>query len=80
MYQLIGKEKISYVSKKTGKPISGYRLYFLEMNDRVEGFKSSNQYVDDSTYYKFFECVPLDAHIELFFNAYGQVVSCSVIN
>lgn len=35
MYEIIGIERVDYVSKKTGNPVKGYRVYFTY--DFVEG-------------------------------------------
>lgn len=80
MYQLVGKERIDYISKKTGKRVVGGKVYLLIESTRVEGYKTEDVYVSVDTYNRFFADIPLESFLDLYFDRNGFVVGCSIIS
>lgn len=80
MYQIVGKQFLDYVSKKTGKRIRGGKLYLISADSRVEGFKTEDIFVREDQYNKYFASLPLESFIDLYFDNNGYVVACSVIS
>lgn len=79
MLHIIGKERIDYVSKKTSKLVQGWRYYYLEEDNRVEGFKCGNFFVDEKTYNSDFSTLCVDDFVTVYYNQYGYIVGCSII-
>lgn len=77
MMQLVGKERLEYVSKKTNRMVKGYNLHFIESSPHCEGMKTSTAYVSDDVYFNYFD-IPLDSYVEVFYNSYRQVCGCKV--
>lgn len=79
MYNVVGIQKINYVSKKTGSPVVGTRLHcmqpFAESSESegcsVDSFYCSSQ-VDLSS-------VSVGSDVEIFFNRYGSVTAVRVV-
>ena len=79
MYNVVGIQKINYVSKKTGSPVVGTRLHcttpFNETDSfsgcGVDSFYCSNQ-VDLTG-------VTVGSDVEIFFNRFGSVSAVKVL-
>lgn len=79
MYNVVGIQKINYVSKKTGSPVVGTRLHcmqsFPETSDStgysVDSFYCSSQ-VDLAN-------VSCGCDVEIFFNRFGSVTAVKVL-
>ena len=80
MYQIVGKQFLDYVSKKTGKRVRGGKVYLMSSDSRVEGFKTEDIFVREEQYNKYFALLPLETFIDLYFDCNGYVVGCSVIS
>ena len=80
MYQLVGKEIIDYISKKTGKRVSGGKVYLMSESSRVDGYKTEDVYVSEETFNRFFANVPLESFLDLYFDRNGFVIGCSIIS
>lgn len=77
MMQLVGKERLEYVSKKTNRLVKGYNLHFIEKSPYCEGLKTSSAFVSDEVYNNYFD-IPLDTYLDVFYNSFRQVCGCRV--
>lgn len=79
MVKLVGVKYVDYVSKRTGKKVQGYNLYFTESDVKgVVGLKVFESYVNVETYDSFFVNVSIDSPVILFYNQYGNITSCQI--
>lgn len=81
MYNVVGIQKINYVSKKTGAPVVGTRLHcmksFPDGSTDCEGYSVDSFYcssIIDLTH------VVVGCDIEVYFNRYGSVEFVRVVS
>ncbi len=79
MYNVVGIQKINYVSKKTGSPVVGTRLHCMQSFPETS---ESSGYSVDSFYCSSqvdLSAVSVGSDVEIFFNRYGSVTAVRVI-
>lgn len=69
VYEVIGLEDVNYISKKTGKPVTGKKLHLTYDSEKVLGCAVESVFVNKEVY----EDVKAGDKIELFYNKFGQV-------
>lgn len=74
-YTVIGKEYLDYVSKKTGKQVTGYNLYLSYEKDKCEGVATTTEFVNK----EMGKDVEVSDQVELFYNKYGKVSQIGII-
>lgn len=77
-YTVIGIERRSYVSKKTGKNVEGYNLYLTqEVDDKnVRGVRCFSEWLSPDLYSDDFE---VGSVVSLVYNRFGRVAGVHVI-
>lgn len=68
-YLVIGKEYLDYISKKTGKQVTGYTLYFTYEKEKCLGVAALTEFVNVDIG----EDVQVNDTVEIFYNRYGKV-------
>lgn len=81
--RLVGKEKISYTSKKTGRPVEGIKLHCSTPIDsqNVEGCVCDSFYVGLGSDC-FEDCckLPINCDINITYNRYGSIEMVVPVN
>ena len=77
-YTVIGIEHRSYVSKKSGKEVEGYKLYLSrEADDKsVLGVRCCSVWLSSELYS---DEIEVGSVVSLFYNRFGRVVSVIVV-
>ena len=71
--KVMGDESVNYVSKKTGNPVSGYRLHLSYDKKGCDGVAVESYFIRSDA---FPDGVPVVGDdVNLFFNRYGNVQS-----
>ncbi len=74
--KVLGVESVNYVSRKTGNPVSGYRLHLSFEKKGCDGVAVESYFVRNES---FADGVPLPGDdVVLYFNKYGNVQSVIV--
>lgn len=74
MKKVIGKEKVDYVSKKTGEPVKGMTLYLSYSDDRIVGVGSEKAFVSEKSEGFTVACdVSLGQDVNVYYNRFGSV-------
>lgn len=76
MKKIVGKQNVDYVSKKTGRPVTGVTLHCVGESNRVEGMGCETIFVSGrSPMYD--QCVklPIGAEINVSYNRWGTADS-----
>lgn len=76
--EIIGVQRIDYTSKKSGRPVKGWRVYYSEPRDGVVGVRCDSEFVSEDAGAAFFglfgsnlsECIGLS--IEFLYRRYGN--------
>jgi hypothetical protein len=76
-YEVIGFERVDYTSKKTGKPVLGYRLYMSFDRQTISGVGCQSEFVSDSDLGSYTPTI--GDLIRLFYNRWGRVVGVDVV-
>lgn len=78
MYTVIGIEYRSYVSKKTGKNVEGYNLYFSQdLNDKnLLGVRCFSEWLSPEVYS---DAIEVGSVVSLSYNRFGRVVHVTVV-
>lgn len=67
--EVVGIEKVDYVSRKSGKNVKGVKLHMCGESDNVQGCAVSSEFVPERV-----ECnVTVGDKVKLFYNKFGQV-------
>ncbi len=74
-YNFIGKKRVDYVSKKTGKQVLGWNLFVTREDQQTEGLLAEQLYVPDA----FRINVPVGSTVEVYFNRFGGVDSFTAV-
>lgn len=77
-YTVIGIERRSYVSKKTGQYVEGYNLYLSQevKNNHVLGVRCYSQWISPEF---FSDEIEVGSVVSLGFNRFGRVCSVTVV-
>lgn len=75
MFEVIGKEYVDYVSKKTGKQVKGYTLHLCYEKDNCDGLAVANEFVGED----YGKDIKVNDKIELFYNKYGKVNKIAIV-
>lgn len=71
-FEILGKEKVDYTSRKTGQPVKGTNLHctVLEGGKVIDGIQVERLYVKETI-----DCSALSVgdKVEVFYNRYGSV-------
>lgn len=71
-FEILGREQVDYVSRKTGQPVKGTNLHctVLEGGRAIDGVQVERLYVKETI-----DCSALHVgdRIEVFYNRYGSV-------
>lgn len=76
--KVVGKEKVDYVSKKTGKPVVGISFHCVcdTNNELFEGMRVDTVFVSSkSPMYEQCLTFPVGCEISVMYNRYGSVES-----
>lgn len=68
--QLVGIKEVDYLSKKTGKQVTGKNLYVLYEAENVRGQVATDFYVNSEFV---FDGISIGDDILVYFNQYGRV-------
>ncbi len=71
--KVMGVESVNYVSKKTGNPVSGYRLHLSYDKKGCDGVSVESYFIRNEAFHDGVPSVGDD--VNLFFNRYGSVQS-----
>lgn len=75
MYTIIGIEDVSYVSKKTGQPVTGTRLHLTYEKENVDGYCVEEVFCNSSVDT---EGLTVGDIIDIFYNKFGKVTGIGV--
>lgn len=75
--RIIGVKRVSGVSKKSGKPYSGYNIWYEEPRNGVQGFAADNAYVSDEVLAG--EIPAVGGHIQLSYNRNGYLEAVCLV-
>lgn len=71
---IIGKQRVDYVSKKTNQPVVGLTLHVVGEDTRVEGMACETIYISEkSPMYQQALSYPIGADIMVQYNRWGSV-------
>lgn len=75
-YNVLGIEKVDYVSKKTGQPVRGTNLHCsqVENPDHVDGIRVERLYVPERVH---LGGLSVGDDVDVYFNRYGSVDTVS---
>lgn len=76
-YEVIGFERIDYTSKKTGKPVLGYRLYMSFQGKSISGVGCQSEFVSEADLGSYVPAI--GDVIRLFYNRWGRVVGVDIV-
>lgn len=74
--QVVGIEKVDYVSKKTNRPVVGLALYVTYNDNRVIGYAASREYIPQANVTDIPE---LGDYVKFSYNRYGSIDGYSII-
>lgn len=82
--KVMGIEKVDYTSKKTGRPVQGYRFYLGEENKRTVGLRTFDCFVGAERcedFLKNFKSLDdvVDSTVDVSYNRFGGVESFDLI-
>ena len=76
--KIVGVERVDYTSKKTGKPVKGYRIHMTEEKEGMYGVCASNIFIGEkvgeiflSEYANLEQA--LGEEVRVLYNQYGRV-------
>lgn len=72
--EFVGKRRVDYVSKKTGRQVLGWNLYVTHEDGQTEGVMAESLYVPDS----FRVLAQVGDTVDVTFNRYGGVETFTV--
>lgn len=72
MFEIIGKERISYFSKKAQKQVEGTRLYLMFMKESIDGAGCKEIFISDKLGFTFADFV-VGSSVKVYYNEYGNV-------
>lgn len=81
MVKVLGKEKVDYVSKKTGKPVIGISLHcvFETHHEDFEGMRVDVLFISTrNPMYEQCLAIPVGSEISVSYNRFGNVESVSL--
>ena len=71
-FEILGKEPVDYISKRTGQPVKGTRLHCINLENQkvIEGQAVENMFVKE-----LINCADLHVgdKINVYYNQYGSV-------
>lgn len=74
--QIVGKQKVDYVSKKSGQPVRGLTLHVVGIHNDVEGKAVETLFVSErSEIFKGVAEMPLGTEIRCSYNRWGNIES-----
>lgn len=75
--QVVGFEMVSYVSKKTGKDVHGFRIHYTEPipEEFGEGFRCRSDFLSDRVVTMNSDSIQPGKLYDLAFNRYGNIES-----
>lgn len=82
MYQVIGKQRVDYVSKEK-KEVKGLKLWLAYEKKGVEGFAAETVYLSDAKLQQIgltVSDINIDDTVNVLYNRYGNVESVSVVS
>lgn len=74
--QILGIEKVDYVSKKSGNPVSGYRLHCAFEKKNCEGVAVESYFARDQAFENGIPEVGDD--VTILYNRYGNVQTVTI--
>lgn len=72
--KIIGFEKISYVSRKTNRQVSGTKVYYTERNKNVIGERSDSFYISDENEHAL-NGINIDDEVVVYYDSYRNVAA-----
>lgn len=69
--KVVGRKQIEYTSNKTGKLVSGDKLFFTFPSRYTEGLETDSCFIPSSQHVNFPLGYPVDA--EIYYNKFGSV-------
>ena len=75
MYEVIGIEKVDYISKKTNKQVKGYTLHLCYEKENCDGLAVVNEFVGE----EYGKDIKVNDKIELFYNKYGKINKIDIV-
>ncbi|MBO5952636.1 MAG: hypothetical protein J6Q53_00700 [Oscillospiraceae bacterium] len=77
MYEVIGVRRTAGTSKKTGRPYSGYTVFYTYLDQEVIGVKADNEFLSDTILNGYIP-KPGD-HVDLIYDRNGFLIKFSVV-
>lgn len=79
MAKVIGIEKVNYISKKTGKEVNGYNIYYSYplTKEGSEGTKADHEYINADLFNS--KGIMVGDEVEFQYNKFGSVTDIRVI-
>lgn len=73
MYKIVGIESVNYVSKKTGRPVVGSKLYLItdDVKQNLVGHSTTEIFV--SAQIQGIPVLAVNDSVNIFFNQFGSV-------
>lgn len=79
--EIIGVQRVDYTSKKSGRPVKGWRVYYSEPRDGVVGVRCDSEFVSEDAGAAFFalfgynlsDCIGVSA--DFVYRRFGNNVS-----
>lgn len=72
--QIIGKQNVDYVSKKTNQQVTGITLHVIGEDSRVEGMATETVFISSkSEVYNAVKNMPLGSDVVFSYNRWGNV-------
>lgn len=75
MYTIIGKEDVSYVSKKTNQPVIGTRLYLTYEHEKIDGYGVESVFCNSLIAT---DHLSVGDQIDVYYNKFGNVAEIGV--
>lgn len=75
MYKIVGIESVNYVSKKTGRPVVGSKLYLItdDVKQNLVGHSTTEIFV--SAQIQGLPVLTVNDNVQIYFNQFGSVQS-----
>lgn len=75
MYKIVGIESVNYVSKKTGRPVVGSKLYLItdDVKQNLVGHSTTEIFVSGQI--QGIPVLAVNDNVNIFFNQFGSVQS-----
>lgn len=79
--EIVGKQKVDYVSKKSGEPVKGISLHCVGSNNNVEGKSVETVFISARSQEMYDKVckLPVGAKVAISYNKYRAVENIQVI-